>query len=178
VQLFAEGEKMNALLKKVKIRYFIAACLLLALVLTSSVSAAEANQAPNQAGSDFVPAVYTFEGPVLADVLDKAASTIQACHCQNMVSYFTYERLQPGWYRLSIYMGGLNKDDAIPEIWEIVRFQGSSLPKLLQEAAKYVKNCQCQNVVVTVTYERVVGQADIIAPLHIVSLILESPPPD
>jgi hypothetical protein len=170
---------MNTLLKKVKIRYFLPACLLLALMFTGSVSAAEANQANDQA-DDFVPAVYTFEGESLAKVLSAAASTMQACKCQNWVTHFEFTKLSfaPPRYRLSIYLGGDIPLAKVPEDWEIVSFRGASLPKVLQEVAKYVTNCACQHSVRDITYERPLLQSDVIAPQHVVSLVLESPPPD
>lgn len=149
-------------------------------MLTSSVSALETDRASNQAG-DVASHAYVFEGTSLVKVLTAAADTMQSCGCQSQVRQFLYERPGPDLYRLSIFLSGEGYPTAIPEDWEIVRFRGSSLPKVLREAAKYVQNCACQLAVRHITYERLTLQPSpglLPAPTHLVSLILESPPPD
>ncbi len=158
-------------------------CLLAVLFLAGVASAAPHESALNQSAynqtdDQFVPAVYTFEGPYLPKVLDTAARTIQACLCEGMVSYFEFkqfEGLTDPWYHLSIYFGDSYPGSITPNHWELIRFQNASLPKALTEAAEYVDGCQCQEYVMNVAYERIYFASDSVAPQHIVYLAIGSP---
>jgi hypothetical protein len=173
---------MSFLTKKFK-RYAAVWLGLWALLwLVGTAVAAPANSLPTQADDDFVPAVYTFEGPFLPAVLDAAAHTIKICQCESMTTHFVFERLDGvwTWYRLSIYFNGEVPSPSTPEHWERVHFQGTSLPSLLQEAAKYVQNCQCEQYVVNVVYRRSgpSTDAETAIPVHHVYLFIAWPFPD
>lgn len=171
--------------KKLKLWHLVGLWLLVALFLTSSVSAANPDPANGQQDKVPVPpppTSYVFEGLVLADVLKAAAGTIQRCGCQNQVSHFAYEQWWGGWHHLTIFMNGLN-DPALttPDTWEIVPFRGTSLSAVLQKAAKYMQDCSCDMAVNNIMYERqttMSTNALVPAPVHIVSLVIVSPPPN
>jgi hypothetical protein len=173
--------------KKLYPRWLVGLCLLAALFLTTTVSAAH----PDKVNSQQVkvpspPAFYTFEGELLADVLNAAAATMQVCNCQNRVSHFVYERLGTGsdselvaQHRLTIYLNAMTPGATTDAIWEIVPFQGTSLPKVLAEAAKYLQNGGCETAVQNVVYQRQTPPPNDQRPafLHIVYLVLQSPSP-
>lgn len=172
---------MSVLTKKCKCYAVVWFGMLAMLWLVGTVSAAPKESANNQTGSVPVPAVYTFEGPYLPDVLDTAAHTIRICRCEGMVSHFVFERTDGvwTWYRLSIYFGGDVLPTSGPEHWELVHFLGTSLPSLLEQAAKHVKNCQCEPYVADVVYRRSgpSTNAETVFPVHHVYLLIAWPFP-
>ncbi|MBX3058708.1 MAG: hypothetical protein KF770_19755 [Anaerolineae bacterium] len=170
---------MSVLTKKCK-RYAVVWFGMLAMLwLVGTVSAAPQESVNNQAGAAPVPAVYTFEGSYLPDVLDTAAHTIRVCRCEGMVSHFAFERTADPWYRLSIYLHGPFPTLSSPDHWERVHFQGASLPPLLEQAAKHVQNCQCEPYVADVVYRRSgpSTDAETVFPVHHVYLLIAWPFP-
>ncbi|HRQ37548.1 MAG TPA: hypothetical protein PLD25_06510 [Chloroflexota bacterium] len=153
--------------------------LLVSLWLGNTASAAPTSR-HLQTNTPLVPSVYTFEGESLPKVLTLAARTMRICGCEIMVSHFVLERPSDPWFRLSIYLHGpfpTSMVPSLPDYWERARFQGASLPTVLIEAAKYLENCQCQNYVMDMTYERIYLEADSIAPLHVVYVVIGWPFP-
>lgn len=170
---------MPVLTKKSKRYAVVWFCMLAMLWLVGTASAAPKESANNQTGAVPVPAVYTFEGPYLPDVLNTAAHTIRICRCEGMVSHFVFERTADPGYRLSIYLHGPFPTSSSPDHWERVHFQGVSLPSLLEQAAKYVKNCQCEPYVVDMVYRRSGPStgAETAIPVHHVYLLIAWPFP-
>ncbi len=155
-------------------------CLLMALLLTGVVSAAPDKASDRQDKRPIPPTSYVFESPILSDVLDTAALTMQKCGCQSQVAFFDYEQDDKGWHRLTIYLTGIITPAPDAGIWEEIPFRGASLPDVLLEASKYMKNYGCDAAVHNLRYAR---EAPLPTDpptgryLHVVYLVLESPSP-
>ncbi len=165
--------------KKLNVRRLVGFCLLVLLFWAGVASAAQPEKADNrQVKPVLPPSSFTFEDVLLANVLQMAAGVIQRCNCQNQVSHFQYEYLTTERHRLTIYLQTITSGGTVT-IWEPVPFQGSSLPDVLREAAKYMQHGGCDAAVRDVQYERQVNPSDDRwgAPVHIVYLFLESPSP-
>lgn len=163
--------------KKLNVWRLAGLCLFIVLFLTNTVSAANLDKTNSPQDRPAPPTSYTFEGPVLSDILDTAAKTLQGCNCQNRVANFRYERTKLGWHRLTINLFGITPG-VQESIWEQVPFKGTSLPAVLSEAAQYMRDFSCDSAVRGVIYERQTDPANdpvVPKPIHVVYLVLELP---
>ncbi len=156
-------------------------CLFMALFMVGSVSASVSAAEPGKSMTQQakIPSSYYFEGPTLSGVLSEAATVMQNCNCQHLVTSFAYERTIMDWHGLTIHLNWVTPDAPLG-IWEEIPFQGTSLPTVLREAAKFMQHNGCEGAVRDVRYGKAASPPNDQrrpAPVHIVYLVLESPSP-
>ncbi|MBX3058709.1 MAG: hypothetical protein KF770_19760 [Anaerolineae bacterium] len=159
----------------------IGLCLFLALFMVGSVSASTSVAEPGKAMAQQakIPSSYYFEGPTLSGVLSDAAAVMQNCNCQHLVTSFAYERTIMDWHGLTIHLDWVTPDAPLG-IWEEIPFQGTSLPAVLREVAKFMQHDGCESAVRDVRYARAASTPNDqrrLTPVHIVYLVRESPSP-